>query len=178
MPRGHVTAHQHVDNEPRVLEAVPSAAATAKPPLAVRDESLRSQIALGWVTNLLLLAMMFIHMIFFSLITEADQHFRTLYMDPGRRGLAQFGSLIARFAVMPIYVSAVSTLRPRAFRWVAVAAAAYGFLFFLLHHLSHWYAGDRPTFNSHVLDLTMHAVGLWVLIRSVQWARMPPISSR
>lgn len=136
----------------------------------VREESLRTQIALGWITNLLILCMMFVFMITDSAL--ANNNFEALQIDPGTDGLRMLVYMIPYYALMPIYVYGVSGLRLRLFRWVAVVTAALAWLFFILHHMSHWVAGQRPDFNSHVLDLTLHLVGIWVLFRSIQWARI------
>jgi hypothetical protein len=138
----------------------------------MREESLRAQISLGWITNLLVGCVMLTFMIIESVL--ADNDFRDLRIDPGVEGAK--GSLVyllAFYALMPVYVNLVNGIRSRIFRWIAVACAALGFVFFLLHHLSHWYFGARPDFTSHVLDLTLHTVGLWVLVNSVKWAKLP-----
>ena len=72
---------------------------------------------------------------------------------------------------MPIYVYLVSGFRTRALRWVAVAAAVRSFVFRILHHLWHWHCGTRPDATSHVIDITLHLVSLWVLVKSIQWAK-------
>jgi hypothetical protein len=71
---------------------------------------------------------------------------------------------------MPIYVYLISGFRARALRWVAVAGAVRSFVFWILHHLWHWHRGTRPDATSHVIDITLHLVGLWVLVKSIQWA--------
>ena len=136
------------------------------------DDTLRDQIALGWVTALCVGCLMFIFMIMEGAI--ADNHFKMLKFDPGAQGLKVLVYLIPAYALMPVYVCLVHGLRTRAVRWVAVVMATLGLLFFLLHHLSHWYFGSRPDFASHVIDLTLHILGLWVLTNSVRWALMPP----
>jgi hypothetical protein len=142
--------------------------------MQLREESLRSQIALGWAINLAIMSIMLGFMILQSILTEAESGFRSLHFDPGRSGAKWLVFVIALYALMPAYVSLVNGLRPRIFRWIAVALAAVGLVFFLLHHLSHWYFGQRPDFSSHVLDLTLHLIGLWVLVNSVRWAKLPP----
>jgi len=138
-------------------------------------ESLRSQIAVGWITNLLVLTVMLAFMITTSLLTEVDTGFRSLRYDPGRAGMRMLTYIVALYALMPVYVALVGGLRSRAWRWLGVAAAAFGFVFLVLHHLAHWRAGQRPDFNSHVLDLTLHLVGIWVLVNSIRWAKRAAI---
>jgi hypothetical protein len=134
-------------------------------------ESLRHQVALGWVMQLLMLITMFQMMTVNSIL--ADTNFQTLRKDPGK-SLAWLVYLLAIYALMPMVVYLVDGLRPRVFRWLAVALSCLGFLFFLLHHLGHWYMGQRPTFGSHVLDLSLHLNSLWVIVSSIRWARVPP----
>jgi hypothetical protein len=137
----------------------------------MRDESLRTQIALGWITNLLIGCLMFTFMIMESAL--ADNAFRALRRDPGVEGLKFLVYMVPFYTLMPVYVYAVGGLRSRVFRWIAVVMAALGLFFFLLHHLSHWYFGTRPDLSSHVLDLSLHAIGIWVLVNSIRWARLP-----
>lgn len=135
-----------------------------------REESLRHQIALGWVLKLLVEAIILIFMIIAS--TLQDNDFFAIRVDPGQ-SIRWMVYLIAISALMPIYVHSVHGLRPRVFRWLAVAVAAVSFFFFLLHHLSHWQAGQRPDLSSHVLDLVLEVVSLWVVVQSLRWARSP-----
>jgi len=134
--------------------------------------SLRTQISFGWITNLLVSSVMLLFMTIESVL--ADNDFRSLRLDPGMEGVK--GSLVyllAFYALMPVCVNLVAGFRTRVFRWIAVACASVGFVFFLLHHLSHWYFGTRPDFTSHVLDLILHTVGIWVIVNSIKWARLP-----
>jgi len=135
-----------------------------------REESLRHQIALGWVLKLLVEAIMFIFMIIASILQDND--FFAIQADLGQ-SIHWMVYLIAINALMPIYVHSVHGLRLRLFRWGAVAVAVLGFVFLLLHHLSHWQAGQRPDLSSHVLDLVIEVVSLWVVVQSVRWARFP-----
>jgi len=137
--------------------------------MQLQEESLRSQIALGWAMGLLILATMLQFMTVESILM--DNNFRSLRFDPGREGLKMIVYLIAFYALMPIYVHLVHGLRSRVYRWVAVGLAVLGFLFFLLHHLAHWIYGQRPDFSSHVLDLVLHLIGIWVIVNSIRWAR-------
>lgn len=139
--------------------------------MASHEETLRSRIALGWVIELVILAFMLLHMTIDSILMEND--FRSLKADPGPEGLAGLVYLVAIFALMPILVHVAHGAAWRGLRWVVVVVAVLGFLFFLLHHFAHWYYGTRPDFGSHVLDLTVHAVGLWVIASSIRWARFP-----
>ena len=135
-----------------------------------QEESLRNQIALGWVMELLILAFMFVFMVIDSIV--ADNSFMSIRMDPGP-STHWLVYLVGVYALMPIYVHLVHGLRPRVFRWLAVALATLGFLFFLLHHLAHWQAGQRPDLSSHAFDLVLHLISLWVIFNSIRWARFP-----
>lgn len=139
--------------------------------MQVEEESLRGRIALGWVLSLLVVVLMMLFMTIASILM--DNEFRSLYNDPGRHGLGVLVHLLGLYAVMPVYVHLVHGLRPRAFRWIAVAMSVFGFIYFLLHHLSHVVANQRPDFTSHVFDLVLHLVSLWVIVNSVRWARFP-----
>lgn len=133
-----------------------------------QEESLRNQIALGWVMALLVLAFMFVFMIIDSVVM--DNNFMSLRVDPGQ-STHWLVYLVGVYALMPIYVHLVHGMRSHALRWVAVALAVLGFLFFLLHHLAHWQAGQRPDLSSHAFDLVFHVISLWVVVNSVRWAR-------
>jgi hypothetical protein len=137
--------------------------------MKTQEDSLRNQVALGWVLQLLVLAISVVFMIIDSVLME--DNFRDLLVDPGRLGLKVLTYIFAVYALMPVYVNLVHGLRARFFRWVAVGVAAVGFIYFLMHHLSHWQAGQRPTFTSHVFDLILHLIGLWVIANSIRWAR-------
>jgi hypothetical protein len=106
-----------------------------------QDESLRHQIALGWIMELLLMVIMLEFMTIASIIE--DNNFKNLRMDPGE-AIHWMVYLVAIFALMPIYVHLVHGVRTRIFRWIAFALAILIFLYFLLHHLAHWAAGQRP----------------------------------
>jgi hypothetical protein len=81
--------------------------------------------------------------------------------------------ILALYALMPVYVHLVHGLRVRLFRWIAVIPAVLGFSYLLLHHLSHWRVGQRPDFTSHVFDLVLHVVALWVIMNTIKWAKFP-----
>jgi hypothetical protein len=134
------------------------------------EESLRNQIALGWVMMLLVVVITFVFMTIASILM--DNNFATLRMDPGD-SIKWLVYLIGLYALMPVYVHLVHGMRTRVFRWAAVALAALSFVFFLLHHLSHWQIGQRPDLSSHVLDVVLHLISLWVIVSSVKWARFP-----
>lgn len=134
-----------------------------------QEESLRSQIALGWALEVAVVIIMLLFMTIESILM--DDSFRSLRVDPGRGGLAMMTYLLGLYVLMPVYVNLVHGLKVRLFRWIAVVVAILGFIYFLLHHLSHIMAGQRPGFTSHVLDLLLHAVSLWVIVNSIRWAR-------
>lgn len=136
----------------------------------IREESLRTQIALAAITALLTLCWMLVFMITESAL--ADNGFHALHGDPGRVSSIIF--IVPLYALIPVYVYLVGNLRPRVFRWILVALAGLAFVFWILHHLSHWQFGQRPTFGSHIVDLTLHVVGLWMLVNSIKWAKLPP----
>jgi hypothetical protein len=138
--------------------------------MPLQEESLRQQIALGWVMELLIVVTMFVCMIIDSAMR--DDNFASLRVDPGN-SLKWLVFLIGLYALMPVYVNLVHGLRLRLFRWLAVALAVCGFLFFLLHHLAHWQMGQRPDLSSHALDLVLHLISLWVIVNSIRWARFP-----
>jgi hypothetical protein len=135
-----------------------------------KEDGLRTRIALGWTLELVLFAIMLLFSTIESILM--DNGFATLRLDPGE-SIKWLVYIVAFYALMPIYVFSIHELRTRIGRWVAVGLAVVGFVYFLLHHLSHWQIGQRPTFSSHVLDLTFHALGIWVIASSIRWARFP-----
>jgi hypothetical protein len=139
--------------------------------MAFEEESLRGHIALGWVINLLLVTISLLFNTIDSILM--DDSFRSLRVDPGTSGLTTLTYILALYALMPIYVHLVHGLRIRLFRWLAVAMAGLGFVYFLLHHLAHWRVGQRPDLTSSVFDLALHAVALWVIVNSIKWAKFP-----
>src|SRR5262245_57227678 len=119
--------------------------------MEIREESLRSQIALGWIADMLVLNFpIFNFQMIRSILTEADRGFRTLRFDPGLAGMDILVWILGLYALMPVYVSIVNELRPRAFRWIAVAIAILNFGFNILHQLAHYSAGQTPNLASHV----------------------------
>jgi hypothetical protein len=139
--------------------------------MAFEEESLRGRIALGWVINLVLVTIALLFVTIESILM--DDAFRSLRIDPGLRGLASMTYIMSLYALMPVYVHLVHGLRSRLFRWIAVAMAGLAFVYFLLHHLSHWRIGQRPDFTSNLLDLSLHIVAIWVLVNSIKWAKFP-----
>ncbi|SRR6266545_2078292 len=138
--------------------------------MQLREESLRNQIALGWVMNGVALANAFAFMIIEASVMS--NNFRGIRIDPGATA-KWLVFLIALYPLMPIYIHVAHGLKSRLFRWIGVALAALGFIFFLLHHLSHWTQGQRPTPSSHVFDVAIEIISVWVLYNSVRWARFP-----
>ena len=138
--------------------------------MQLQEESLRNQIALGWVMELLVVVLTFVVMTIESILM--DNGFWSLRMDPGD-SLKWLVYKFGFYALMPIYIHVVHGRKSRFFRWVAVAAAILGFLFYVLHHLSHWQVGQRPDLSSHVLDVVLHLISLWVIFNSIRWARFP-----
>jgi hypothetical protein len=135
-----------------------------------QDESLRNQIALGWVMNGVVLAFMFVFVVVES--SMMNNNFRAIRIDPGT-SIKWLVWVVAMYPLMPVYIHLVHDRKSRIYRWLAVAAAALGFIFFLLHHLSHWTLGQRPDLSSHALDLAIEIISLWVVVNSVKWARLP-----
>lgn len=141
----------------------------------LREESLRSQIAIGWATALIVLAIMLENMILESIFK--DNNFKALRYDPGVNGMKMMLFVLGLYALMPMLVSLANNLSTRIVRWLAVAVTALMFLFFAFHHLAHWYYGERPSPSSHVLDVSHHLLMLWVLVNSIRWARFNPNQS-
>lgn len=137
--------------------------------MASHEETLRSRIALGWALELLVVAFVMIHMTIDSIL--ADNDFLMLGVDPGPKGLKGLVYLVAIMALTPILVHWIHGVSLRALRWVPVAIAFLAFLFFVLHHLTHWHYGQRSSVSSNVLDVTIHLIGLWVIVNSIRWAR-------
>jgi hypothetical protein len=136
-----------------------------------REESLCTQIAVASVTALLTLCWMLTFMIVQSALE--NNAFRDLQRDPGVNGLTSLVYIVPFYALLPVCVFSVRKLKARVFRWIVVAFAGFALVFWILHHLSHWLFGQRPTFSSHVVDLTLHAVGLWMLVNAIKWAKPP-----
>lgn len=132
-------------------------------------DNLRNQVAIGWVTLLLLMVIMLL----FGVVLSAfdNDQFSALRSDFGRGVLRAMTYVVGAYALMPLLTFILDACRFHVLRWVMVAFASINFLFMLMHHMSHWHAGQRPTFNSNFLDLTYHAIGLYVLYCSIQWAK-------
>lgn len=133
------------------------------------SDNMRNQIALGWVSLLLVLVIMLLFMIVQSAFD--NDGFSALRSDPGRAGLRTMTYAVGIYALMPTVTYLLDAARPRALRWLMPAFVTANILFMLMHHLSHWHAGQRPNFNTHFLDLVYHLIGLWVLYCSIRWAR-------
>lgn len=136
--------------------------------MELEEESLRSQIGLGWGLGGVALAMTIGFMIVDSSLM--DNNFRSLRADPGT-SIEWLVYVFAVFPLMPVYVNLVHGVRPRLLRWLGVAVAGLELVFFLLHHLSHWQLGERPTVSSHVFDVVLEIVLVWVLVNSIKWAK-------
>ena len=137
--------------------------------MQMEEESLRNRIALGWVLMVVLVILMLLFMTMSSIL--ADDNFKTLRIDPGPAGLVMLVWVLGFQALMPIYVHWVHGMGSRAPRWIAFAVAIINFLFYLLHHLGHWAAGQRPDPTSHVFDLIYHLAALCVIVLTLRWAR-------
>lgn len=133
-----------------------------------------TRIALGWITVLVLLLVLLTTMIVFSAFD--NDGFTMLRKDPGRVGLRQMTFLVALYAIMPILVYAFDRVRFAGLRWMMVAFAGANFFYLLLHHLSHWQGGERPTLGSHMIDIAINIVGVWLIYNSVRWAREAAVS--
>jgi hypothetical protein len=133
-----------------------------------QDESLRHQIALGWAMNGVALVIG----LAFTIIESSmmNNNFRAIRIDPGRH-MKWLVYVIAMYPFMPMYIHLVHERKARIFRWLAFAAAVLGFFFFLLHHFSHWVAGQRLGPSSHAIDVVIELVSLWVIVNSFRWAR-------
>jgi 4-amino-4-deoxy-L-arabinose transferase-like glycosyltransferase len=138
-----------------------------------RNNLLMTKIGIGWVTSLLVQTIVLLMVVVNSLLTEVDTKFRSLRIDPGSQVLRLLVYLVALYALPPLYIFAVGRFRSKAFRWVGVALAILGFVFNFLHHMAHWYSGQRPDFTAHVMDLILHIIGIWVVINTIRWAKMP-----
>jgi len=137
--------------------------------MQTNEEILRQKIALGWIASLLLLATTLEAMMLQGLFTEAD--FFALRTDPGYEGLVLLKVFSAVYVLMAMGVYVFESRR--FFRWIAVVVSIFLFFMLLLHHLSHWYFGQRPTLGSHVMDVMHHLSMGWVVWNSIRWARVP-----
>ena len=133
------------------------------------EESLAHQIALGWIASLAILTTTLLSMALFGMFSEAD--FLALRKDPGYDGvfLVKILSAVYLFAAIGVYAFGSS----RIFRWVATSVAIVAFLLMVLHHLSHWVAGERVGLMSHLMDVLHHVSMGWVILNSLRWARLP-----
>lgn len=136
-----------------------------------RQDKLSLQIAMGWVMLLLILSVTMVMMIVAGIV--ADDGFSVIRKDPGKAGMIMIVYLFSVYAVMPIIVSFANGARSSFARWVVVAVTVLLFLFFFLHHVSHWSNGERPAMYTHALEVAHHIIALWVTYLSVRWARTP-----
>jgi hypothetical protein len=143
--------------------------------MSLQENSLRSQIALGWVLMLLIMTIMLAFMIVQS--SFMNNNFASLRDDPGQAGLDWIVYVLAVYILMPIYINVTAGWRHPLFKYLPVVAAALILAYFIVHHTSHWYAGDRPTFSSNVLDVLHHVVTLWVLVNSIRLAANPAFAA-
>jgi hypothetical protein len=136
-----------------------------------KNDTLAWQISIGWVTMLALLAIMVVLSILESIYMKND--FGNLWADPGPKGIKSMVFVVAVYALMPVYVSITEPRGSRGYAYLAVAFAFIALFFFVMHHIAHWYYGQRNDLSSHVLDVTHHIVAIWVIINSLKWARRP-----
>jgi hypothetical protein len=135
------------------------------------QEKLSIKIAMGWVMLLLVLAVSLLMMVVAGIM--ADDGFSIMRKDPGKGGMMLLVYVFGFYSVMPIAVSLAQNAKSSAARWVVVAVTVFLFLFFFVHHMSHWVNGERPSLNSHFLEIAHHCIALWVISLSILWARMP-----
>jgi len=102
-----------------------------------------------------------------------DDNFRYLRMDPGKTGLILLNYIAALYLLMPAAVSIIDPMKSRVGRWICVAITVVIFMYFIAHHAGHWYFGDRQTVTSHLLDVVHHVLSIYVLTRTIQWAKYP-----
>jgi len=138
--------------------------------MELQEESLRTQIALGWLIMLMTLIIMLTTMIISS--SFAKDGLAALSVDPGQAGISMLMWIFGIYALMPVYVNIVRGVKSNGFRWGAVVIASLMLLYFLLHHTSHWIRGERPGVSSHVLDVVHHVAAVWVIFNSVKWAKL------
>ena len=133
------------------------------------QEKLSIQVAMGWVMLLLVLTVSLVMMIVAGIV--ANDGFTVMRADPGKGGMMLLVYVFGVYAVMPIAVTLAQRTRAAAARWAVTVMSVLLFLFFFVHHLSHWTAGERPNFNSHFLEVAHHIIAVWVIYSSVRWAR-------
>lgn len=140
-----------------------------------RETSLPTQVAVGWTLILLVKTFSFSAGILFSIL--ANDSYEILSVDPGIRAARAFLYVFWLLSLMPVFVMLSTRTEARFPRWIGVALVSALLFLTALHHGSHWHNGDRPDFNSHVIDLMNYGVGLWVLFNSIRWARAPAAAS-
>lgn len=134
-----------------------------------KEEHLVNQIALGWLMLVVIVAVMLVMMLIQSALL--DNNFKLIHEDPGPKGSRLIIYVFGLYLLMPLYTYLVDRFEVRVLKWVGAVLAALALAYFSLHHASHIQFGERPDFNSHVLDLAHHLVGLWLVFVSVRWAR-------
>ncbi|MGZ3181893.1 MAG: hypothetical protein ACXU8N_05565 [Telluria sp.] len=134
-----------------------------------QQQNLSLQIALGWVMLLLILSISLLIMVTQGIVTNDE--FKVLRADPGPLGLRMIIYLFGIYAVMPVAVSLTQASGIKGLRWTVFVLTVLLFAFFVLHHLSHWQNGDRPDFNSHVLEIAHHTIAVWLAWNTFRWAR-------
>ena len=137
--------------------------------ITINQESLRQQISIGWIASLLILTVGLEALIVQGLFTDED--LLALRVDPGGPGLVILKYLCAIYVCMAIAVQ-TPAVRFAFARCALVGFAGLIWVVFVLHHLSHWFYGQRPDFTSHVLDLLHHLTMGWVLYNSIRLSRV------
>lgn len=131
-----------------------------------KPEYLRQSIAIGWIVLLQLVIVMFIVSILRGAIAN---DFTGFAKDPGQLGT---NIMIVVFTIYALVPALVRTFEWRAFRWFVVAISIFFFLFFIAHQLTHMYVDNTQLNLYHTLDFAHHAVMLWIIVCSIQWARL------
>lgn len=132
-----------------------------------RKENRPVYIAMGWISLLLILAVGVMMLMMTSLVTHQTI---MLERDPGVQGVAMITWLFALYAVMPVVVYGADRIDFKPLKWAVVVLTILLLVYFILHQLSHWRFGERPTLTSHALETSHHLVSLWIIYMSVKWA--------
>jgi hypothetical protein len=134
------------------------------------EESLRQQIALGWIACLVVLVLTLQSMTLDGLFT--DEGLFGLRFHPGPRGLVFLEVVSTIHVLLAILVFAIKP-EWRIVKWLFVAVAGLMFSMFMMHYLSHWVYGQLRTPRAHLLHVEHHVVMGWTLYKTVTWARVP-----
>lgn len=140
--------------------------------MRTNEESLRQQVALGWIASLVILTTTLAAMLLNGVLSDAG--LLGLHADPGYAGLNFLKYVSGIYLLMAI--GAFALPGKRFIRWIFVGIAALMLLLLVLHHLSHWVFGQRSDFLSHLMDLEHHVAMGWVVYNSVRWARLKPVN--